>query len=127
MSYATLGKRSLQQDEDLANFINNKPTYTKTVTIAPNEELWNRFERHVKNKVGSKKVSRMVNYLVWKWMEDAEPEPITEWDSDDAIVKTLSVDHKVWNDFMTKLREMYSKHKIQSDILNNILKEYLGQ
>lgn len=126
MSYTKLTKKAVKKDADLQRFILNKPDYTKTITIAPNAVLWEKFTEHVKRRAGSKKVSRMTNYLVFKWLQTAKPEIIPEWSSVDAIVVTLSVDHEVWGDFMNKLREMYSKHKIQSDILNGILQDYLG-
>lgn len=125
MSYTKLTKRGIKKDADLKRFIMNRPDYTKTITIAPNAELWEQFKEHVKKRVGSKKASRVVNYLVFKWLQDAKPKIIPEW-SDDVVIVTLSVDHVVWEDFMNKLREMYSKHKIQSEILNGILQDYLG-
>lgn len=126
MAYTKLNKRAIQRDGILRTFLEEKPRYTKTVTIAPSQRLWEKFVKHVKRNVGSKKVSRMVNYLVHTYLEEAEPQDIPDYSQEDTITVTLSVDHEIWGKFMSRLREMYSKHKLQSEIINIILTDYLG-
>lgn len=126
MSYTKLSKQGMKQDNELSMFINERPVHTKAVTIAPNHFLWHAFTQHVKTVVGPKRVSRMVNYLVYTYLKTAKAKPVGDWEDKQTIVVTLSVDQDVWEDFTNKLREMHSKHKIQSEVLNDILKEYLA-
>lgn len=126
MAYTKLSKKSIKNDDILRTFLEQKPRYTKTVTIAPSKRLWDKFTQHVKKSAGSKKVSRMINYLVATYLDDAKPS-WKDWSEEETINVTLSVDQEVWERFMEKLKEMYAKHKIQSEVLNEILTEYLNE
>ena len=83
-------------------------------------------ESEIGQEILTDAVSRMDDILKKIIKEDAEPQEIPDYSQEDTITVTLSVDHEIWGKFMSRLREMYSKHKLQSEIVNIILTDYLG-
>jgi hypothetical protein len=130
MSAIKLSKHNYENNDELREFIDNAPSHTRVILLLPRQDLWQKFSDLVKSEIGAKKKSRVVNYLVHKYLQEEEIKPLTAEDevlsrNENRSPVNLSVDYDLWQQFIDKIRFQYGKKKIQTEVLDMIIENYL--
>lgn len=133
MSVVNLSTTNYKHNDELREMIEHAPKSTRGILLLPRKAQWKRFTSLVKEQIGAKKTSRMVNYLIYKWLQDIDnqsPKPL-EFDNtvlsrnDDRSPVNMSVDHELWTQFTAKISSIYGVKKIQTLVLDMIVEDYL--
>lgn len=120
-----LTPENIKKDKFLNKHLKNRPKYTKTATLTPNKELWFRFKEVVEEALGANKMSRVINWITEYWVDHVNPTKPPA-DIDGEIYKTtLTVDHDLWDRFVDKIFLSFSRYRMQTVIINDIIEQYL--
>lgn len=103
----------------------NRAAVNKTVTIAANEKLYEKFRYTVEKIYGFKKESRVIEMLVKDFIETAGYSFKIDFSEQKIVKRTLSIGHELWEDFSVKLDQLFGKKKIKSLVIDRLIDTFV--
>ena len=127
MELVKLTKRNVKNDKLLLKHLTTKPKHKTIVTITPQAHLWHKMQKIVEDAIGDNKMSKILSWMVDHWVDFIHGDEPPGKYNDDKYKTTLHVDQELWERFEDKIFNKFARYRMQSDIINEILENYLDK